>query len=30
MITVNCSALPANLIESELFGREKGRVHRLL
>jgi PAS domain S-box-containing protein len=24
MITVNCSALPASLIESELFGREKG------
>ena len=24
MITVNCSALPTNLIESELFGREKG------
>ena len=24
MITVNCPALPANLIESELFGREKG------
>jgi PAS domain S-box-containing protein len=24
MITVNCSALPGNLIESELFGREKG------
>jgi len=24
MITVNCSALPANLIESELFGRERG------
>jgi formate hydrogenlyase transcriptional activator len=23
-ITVNCSALPQNLIESELFGREKG------
>ena len=24
MITVNCTAMPANLIESELFGREKG------
>jgi transcriptional regulator with GAF, ATPase, and Fis domain/PAS domain-containing protein len=24
MITVNCTALPSNLIESELFGREKG------
>jgi formate hydrogenlyase transcriptional activator len=24
MITVNCTALPGNLIESELFGREKG------
>lgn len=24
MITVNCSALPGSLIESELFGREKG------
>ncbi len=24
MITVNCAALPASLIEAELFGREKG------
>ena len=24
MITVNCTSLPTNLIESELFGREKG------
>ena len=24
MITVNCTTLPANLVESELFGRERG------
>ena len=25
MVVVNCAALPANLVESELFGREKER-----
>ena len=28
LVKVDCATLPSNLIESELFGREKGCIYR--